>query len=458
MFLATKAQKLLLLGIEQLKIFIVFECHAAVNNSRNHAQRQRTRPLSFKEIRHKGCSSMLCRFARIESNIIYQQPEQQWHHSSKKKVEKTFQLNSRKFACSTVIRINERQKAKKDNISEELTVNSWELHKLNSKMETAHHHFLDPDFNGMAMALHRFLICLQLGITVSTEDFGLEKFSQILISQFEEQSRAKLLDEPFEQLKSKLQVQLEDPRSALDSAKQKLEQLFSDRSKALQSDKAHPIRYVAEVSVFCTLSCPRDWMISHSWITRSKLVGIRIDPPQLRTQAIASNSRVLTTRAACENDSNDYGWKIKFLIKLARSAEGSARYYAVYNDAQFTMPRDKSFCSEFERMLNDSDVKTVSNSASRTSGVHVSIEAYRCDPKVIRDFSWTGAENIEKTMAENERTYETMRHQFIGTYSGVTRMYPRRYWRVEPAPITIDLFDPKFRPWFVNAESAPKDI
>ncbi|ETN74942.1 hypothetical protein NECAME_12612 [Necator americanus] len=51
-----------------------------------------------------------------------------------------------------------------------------------------------------------------------------------------------------------------------------------------------------------------------------------------------------------------------------------------------------------------------------------------------------------------------MRHQFIGTYSGVTRMYPRRHWKIEPAPITIDLFDPKFRPWFVNAESAPKDI
>ncbi|KAK6022079.1 cache domain protein, partial [Ostertagia ostertagi] len=61
-------------------------------------------------------------------------------------------------------------------------------------------------------------------------------------------------------------------------------------------------------------------------------------------------------------------------------------------------------------------------------------------------------------MAENKRADETMRHQFIGTYSGLTRMYPRRYWRVEPSPITIDLFDPKFRPWFVNTESAPKDI
>ncbi|KAK5967780.1 hypothetical protein GCK32_015844 [Trichostrongylus colubriformis] len=144
--------------------------------------------------------------------------------------------------------------------------------------------------------------------------------------------------------------------------------------------------------------------------------------------------------------------------KLTRSAEGSARFYAAYDDAQFSSPRNDSVCSKFEQLLNESDVREASNSAARTSGVHVNIESYRCDAAVIRDFSWTGAENVEKTMAENKRADETMRHQFIGTYSGLTRMYPRRYWRVEPTPITIDLYDPKFRPWFVSTESAPKDI
>lgn len=76
----------------------------------------------------------------------------------------------------------------------------------------------------------------------------------------------------------------------------------------------------------------------------------------------------------------------------------------------------------------------------------------------MRDFDWTGTKFIEKTLVENKEKSPDMGHQYIGTYSGLTRMYPKRHWKVEPAPITIDLFDPRFRPWFVNSESVPKDI
>ncbi|KAK6738793.1 hypothetical protein RB195_020726 [Necator americanus] len=224
----------------------------------------------------------------------------------------------------------------------------------------------------------RFLLVTGRFLARAEDSELLDTFSSLLISRFEEQSRAKLLDEPFEEIISKIRVQSEYPQEALESAKKKLEQLFADRTKALQ--------------------------------------------------------------------------------KLTRSAEGSARFYTAYDDSQLTIPQDESVCAKFEQLLNESDVREPSNSAARKSGVHVNIESYRCDPKVIRDFSWTGADSVEKTMAENKREDETMRHQFIGTYSGVTRMYPRRHWKIEPAPITIDLFDPKFRPWFVNAESAPKDI
>ncbi|RCN29063.1 VWA protein [Ancylostoma caninum] len=89
--------------------------------------------------------------------------------------------------------------------------------------------------------------------------------------------------------------------------------------------------------------------------------------------------------------------------KLTRTAEGSARFYTTYDDSQFSIPQDESVCAKFEQLLNNSDVREASNSAARTSGVHVNIESYRCDPKVIRDFSWTGAESVEKTMAENKR-------------------------------------------------------
>ncbi|VDP35858.1 unnamed protein product [Heligmosomoides polygyrus] len=65
-------------------------------------------------------------------------------------------------------------------------------------------------------------------------DDALTTFAELLVSRFEEQSRAKLLDEPFNELKSKIQVRNEDPRAALVSSKAKLEQLIADRTKALQ--------------------------------------------------------------------------------------------------------------------------------------------------------------------------------------------------------------------------------
>ena len=46
------------------------------------------------------------------------------------------------------------------------------------------------------------------------------------------------------------------------------------------------------------------------------------------------------------------------------------------------------------------------------------------DTRVIRDFGWTGAPVIEKAMQENAKLDPTMSYQYIGTYSGLTRMYP----------------------------------
>lgn len=94
------------------------------------------------------------------------------------------------------------------------------------------------------------------------------------------------------------------------------------------------------------------------------------------------------------------------------------------------------------------------------------------EPGVVRDYTWTKDESIDGVFMENERDDPSIPNQFIGTYTSLTRMYPRknihssvnqlfiigRKWEIEPEKITADLFDPKFRPWFVNAEAAPKDI
>ncbi|EGT44808.1 CBN-TAG-180 protein [Caenorhabditis brenneri] len=152
--------------------------------------------------------------------------------------------------------------------------------------------------------------------------------------------------------------------------------------------------------------------------------------------------------------------RVQALKKLAASAEESAASFNEYDDQAYAVPQADKRCEAYMKKMNESDMHFVSNMVEQNSksGIHITVESYQCDPRVMRDFDWTGTEHLEAKMIENKEKDPEMGQQYIGTYSGLTRMYPRRHWKVEPAPITIDLFDPRFRPWFVNAESVPKDI
>ncbi|CAA90141.2 VWFA domain-containing protein [Caenorhabditis elegans] len=152
--------------------------------------------------------------------------------------------------------------------------------------------------------------------------------------------------------------------------------------------------------------------------------------------------------------------RVDALKKLASSAEASAAVFDEYDDQAYAVPQADKRCEAYMKKMNESDMHFVSNMVEHNSksGIHITVESYQCDPRVMRDFDWTGTKHLEKTMSDNKEKAPEMGHQYIGTYSGLTRMYPRRHWKVEPTPITIDLFDPRFRPWFVNAESVPKDI
>ncbi|CAB3404195.1 unnamed protein product [Caenorhabditis bovis] len=152
--------------------------------------------------------------------------------------------------------------------------------------------------------------------------------------------------------------------------------------------------------------------------------------------------------------------RVDALKKIVASAEASANAFEEYNDMAHSVAQNEARCEVYMKKMNDSDVHYVSNfvDGHTKSGTHITIESYQCDPNVMRDYDWTGTKHLENVMTENKKESPEMGHQYIGTYSGLTRMYPRRSWKVEPSPITIDLFDPRFRPWFVNAESVPKDV
>jgi hypothetical protein len=114
------------------------------------------------------------------------------------------------------------------------------------------------------------------------------------------------------------------------------------------------------------------------------------------------------------------------------------------------------------------------------SGVHVTVEAFKCgkyptnndlkseflENSVVRDFEWTGMKKIEKSFVENSKKDRNLLRQYIGTNSGLTRVFPGKHkmvvlhipinflaflWEREPL-LSVDLFNPIHRPWFFGAE------
>uniref|UniRef100_A0A915CLH5 VWFA domain-containing protein n=1 Tax=Ditylenchus dipsaci TaxID=166011 RepID=A0A915CLH5_9BILA len=90
------------------------------------------------------------------------------------------------------------------------------------------------------------------------------------------------------------------------------------------------------------------------------------------------------------------------------------------------------------------------------SAIHITLDSYKCDNQVMQDFDWTESQELEASMKDNYRKDPSIR-QYIGTYSGLTRIYPGLRWDLNPT-FEVDLFDPRYRPWFVVAETAPRDI
>uniref|UniRef100_A0AC35U714 VWFA domain-containing protein n=1 Tax=Rhabditophanes sp. KR3021 TaxID=114890 RepID=A0AC35U714_9BILA len=172
--------------------------------------------------------------------------------------------------------------------------------------------------------------------------------------------------------------------------------------------------------------------------------------------------------------------KIEALKKLTITAEDTSAevlqklshikyktFYARLQDNIGQYVIDAKICKEHRLRLNDSLVtgSTFENILSEDdprskskAGVHVAVESYHCLEGLIKDFNWTAHPNLRHTFVENEKNDDQISRQYIGTYSGLTKLYPAKAWVVEPKIYTYDLYDPRYRPWFYAAESAPKDI
>ena len=213
--------------------------------------------------------------------------------------------------------------------------------------------------------------------------------------------------------------------------------------------------------------------------------------------------------------------KIKVLQNIVETAEETSKDYTFdgkwIHDAVVSKFRSSPLpgqdptkfekeCDAYLKKMQKTDVFNISkhNDISRTA-VHVNVESFKCgkscqeitlvpatktsfwilerkftfwvlerkltfwvlkrkfnfpvlDNAVLRDFEWSGNERIEKMFKSNQAFDPSLVRQYLGTYSGLTRMLPSIKWKAEPAQVTMDLFDPRYRPWFIGAETAPKDI
>ncbi|CAD5211921.1 unnamed protein product [Bursaphelenchus okinawaensis] len=159
------------------------------------------------------------------------------------------------------------------------------------------------------------------------------------------------------------------------------------------------------------------------------------------------------SRDVSDSFNNFFEKKVNSLRKIIKTTE------KVTTDMDYYQQRiDDAFeCYNFQKRINNSNLYFM-DLAMQKSGVHINVEAVKCDQEVVRDFEWTGLPEIERTFQDNVNVDPTIQRQYIGTYSGLTRVFPSFRWEAEPNQVTIDLFDPRFRPWFVGAESAPKDV
>uniref|UniRef100_A0A1I7XEJ4 Hyaluronidase n=1 Tax=Heterorhabditis bacteriophora TaxID=37862 RepID=A0A1I7XEJ4_HETBA len=108
----------------------------------------------------------------------------------------------------------------------------------------------DEDVSKITADLGSLLLLIFVVPSTTDAPSSLGSFAKSLISHFEYQSRAKLVEEAFEKVKKHIRVHSEYPQTALLSSKKQLERLFSIRVKALQ------LGYLNKENIYIQISHP----------------------------------------------------------------------------------------------------------------------------------------------------------------------------------------------------------
>ncbi|PVD23318.1 hypothetical protein C0Q70_16586 [Pomacea canaliculata] len=118
----------------------------------------------------------------------------------------------------------------------------------------------------------------------------------------------------------------------------------------------------------------------------------------------------------------------------------------IYRDSDIPtrLPSDLHFSPYFQQKVSSID-----------STVKIADEVPREDESVIKVVYFT--KGLEDIFLENADQDPSLRWQYFGSTTGVTRLFPGREWSTNFAGFYND-YDPRVRPWYIAATSGPKDV
>ncbi|XP_059149465.1 voltage-dependent calcium channel subunit alpha-2/delta-2-like [Physella acuta] len=114
------------------------------------------------------------------------------------------------------------------------------------------------------------------------------------------------------------------------------------------------------------------------------------------------------------------------------------------SDIPDKLPKDLVFSPYFRQKVS-----------KLNSTIKIADEVPRDDPYVIDTILFT--RKLEETFLRNAAKDPLLRWQYFGSVTGVTRLFPGREWSNNFAGFYDD-YDPRVRPWYIQATSGPKDV
>ncbi|KAH8398224.1 hypothetical protein KR222_006390, partial [Zaprionus bogoriensis] len=87
------------------------------------------------------------------------------------------------------------------------------------------------------------------------------------------------------------------------------------------------------------------------------------------------------------------------------------------------------------------------------SSVHVPVNVFDRASDVIKAIQWS--ENLDQIFRDNYKNDPSLSWQFFGSSTGFMRQFPASKWKKD---VPVDLYDCRFRSWYIEAATSPKDI